>query len=260
MLSYLAINLNKNKVMENWQKIFQLGSINSTNIYTSDLLKTKVLGEGTIISTLFQTDGKGLGKNSWESEKGKNILLSIVLYPTFLQIENQFLLSKAISLGIANYCYTKSNYIKIKWPNDIYYNDKKLAGILIENSVKGSVIEKSIAGIGLNVNQEIFVSDAPNPVSLKQITKKNYLIEQEIIKLRNNIQFFYEKLKAGNIKSIDKEYLKCLYQFGEYKKYKSGDKIFEGKITGVNEFGHLQMLTKEGEKKEFDLKEIEFIL
>ncbi len=245
--------------MENWQKIFQLGSINSTNIYTSELLKSKVLCEGTIISTLFQSAGKGLGENKWESEKGKNMLFSIVLYPTFLQIENQFLLSKAISLGIVNYCHTKSNHIKIKWPNDIYFKDKKLAGILIENSVKGSKIEKCIVGIGINVNQEIFTSDAPNPVSLKQITKKNYLIEQEIIKLRNNIQFFYDKLKGGNTESIDKEYLKCLYRLGEFKQYKTSNTIFEGKITGVNEFGLLKILTKDGEKKEFDLKEIEFI-
>lgn len=246
--------------MESWQKIIQLNEISSTNVYCSNLLKEKHLPDGTIISTLHQTLGKGLGTNTWESEKGKNILISIILHPTFLKIENQFLLSKVISLGIVNYCHTKTNDIKIKWPNDIYYNNKKLAGILIENAIKGSMMERSIVGIGLNLNQEIFMGDAPNPISLKQITHHTYLIEQEIIKLRNNIQFFYEKLRAGNYLAINKEYLKCLYQINEKAYYKTQEKIFAGTITGVNEFGHLQITTESGEKKEFDLKEIEFII
>ena len=246
--------------MEDWQQIIQLDSMESTNDYTSNYLKKKPLATGSIICTLFQSQGKGLGKNTWESEKGKNILLSLVVYPTFLNIEDQFMLSKAVSLGIFNYCQTKSEYIKIKWPNDIYYKNQKLAGILIENAVKGSTIEQSIIGIGLNVNQEQFLSYAPNPVSLKQITKKTYSIEQEIVKLRNNIQFFYEKLKAGNYNSINQEYLKCLYNFGMVKRYKVNKEIIKGKITGVNEFGHLQLTTSNEEKKEFDLKEIEFII
>ncbi len=246
--------------MENWQHIIQLNTVDSTNNYTNSYLKKHILPEGSIICSLYQTLGKGLDRNTWEGEKGKNILLSLVVYPNFLKIEDQFMLSKAVSLGILNYCHTKSNNITIKWPNDIYYKDQKLAGILIENSLKGSVIEHSIIGIGLNVNQEKFLSDAPNPVSLKQITGKNYSLQQEIIKLRNNIQFFYEKLKTGKTKSVDKDYLKCLYRFGKLSTYKSGNTIFQGKITGVNQFGHLQVTCPDGEKKEFDLKEIEFVM
>jgi len=173
--------------MESWQKIIALDKVESTNSYFSDLLKKSKSPEGSIVSALYQSHGKGQGSNSWESEQGKNLLISLVLYPNDLPLDKHFLLSKAISLGLVDYMSAKTNHIKIKWPNDIYFKNKKLAGILIENVIKGNAITQSIVGIGLNLNQIVFTSDAPNPVSLKQITGKNYLIEQEIVKLRSSI-------------------------------------------------------------------------
>jgi BirA family biotin operon repressor/biotin-[acetyl-CoA-carboxylase] ligase len=246
--------------MESWQKIIKLSLVNSTNNYFSDLLRKTKYPEGSIISALFQSSGKGLENTTWESEKGKNLLFSLVLYPDFLPVDKNFLLSKVVSLGIVNYMLAKTDYIKIKWPNDIYYQNKKLAGILIENIIKGSDINQSIIGIGLNLNQTTFLSDVPNPVSLNQITKKTYSIDQEIVKLRSNIQFFYDKLKAGKFEEINKEYIKCLYRYNEFHNYSSNNKIFKAKITGINEFGHLQVLTEDQEKKEFDFKEIEFVI
>ena len=154
----------------------------------------------------------------------------------------------------------KTNHIKIKWPNDIYFKNKKLAGILIENVIKGNAITQSIVGIGLNLNQIVFTSDAPNPVSLKQITGKNYLIEQEIVKLRSSIRFFYKKLIQKQFEEINSEYLKCLYRFDSFHNYKVKDRLLKAKITGVNEFGYLQIETLENEKLEFDFKEIEFVI
>lgn len=246
--------------MDTWQKIIKLDSVKSTNSYTADHLKKSQEPEGTIILSLNQTEGRGIGENSWESEKGKNILLSLILYPSFLPVENQFLISKAVSLGIENYVLSKATEIKIKWPNDIYYQNKKLAGILIENSIKGSIIEKSIVGIGFNLNQEKFISDAPNPVSLKQITNKTYSIDQEVVKLRSCIRFFYDKLKVGKLEKVNADYLKCLYRYNEFHPFKLKNKTFIGKITGVNEFGHLLVTHDSGEKKEYDLKEIEFVI
>lgn len=246
--------------MESWQKIIKINSVDSTNVYFSNLLKEYKYAEGSIVSALFQSKGKGLGQNTWESEKAKNLILSLVLYPDFVPLEKNFLLSKVISLGLVNYLHAKTNHIKIKWPNDIYYQDKKIAGILIENSIKGSTIHRSIIGIGLNLNQKTFLSDAPNPVSLSQITEKNYSIDQEIVKLRQNIRFFYDKLKAGKFEEINKEYLKCLYRFNEIHLFRSENETFKGKISGVNEFGHLQLLTEDQRTLEFDFKEIEFIL
>lgn len=246
--------------MKAWKEIIKLDTVNSTNEYASKILKEKKLPEGTIIYSLEQTRGRGLGENSWESEKGKNILLSLVLYPKFLKVKDQFLLSKAISLGIANYCKIVTNHINIKWPNDIYYKDKKLAGILIENSIRGSQIDKSIIGIGLNLNQKLFLSDAPNPISLKKITGKDYSIDKEIISMRDNIYYYYSKLRESEYSLLNDKYLTNLYNYNKHNKYKSKDVVFEAKITGVNEFGHLQLITRDGEKKEFELKEIEFVI
>ena len=246
--------------MDTWQKIIKLGTVDSTNTYTWKKLKETQFPEGTIFSAMQQTAGRGNGSNQWESEKGKNILLSLILYPTYIAIENQFLISKAISLGIANYAQSKTDGIKIKWPNDIYYKDRKIAGILIENTIKGTKINASVVGIGFNINQETFKSNAPNPVSLKQITGKNYSPDQEIIKLRNNIRFFYDLLKAGKLDEINHNYLKCLYRFNEFAMYKSQNIKFKAKITGISDFGHLQLTTENGEQKQFDFKEVEFIL
>jgi len=245
--------------MNTWQEIIKLDSVNSTNDYTSNKLRHKKLPEGTIIYTKTQTAGKGLGSNIWESENGKNLLLSLVLYPNFLEVKDQFLLSKAISLGIAEYCDTKTTGINIKWPNDIYYTKQKLAGILIENSIKGCKIERSIIGIGLNLNQEKFISDAPNPISLKQITTDNYEIIKELELLRKHIQTFYNKLRS-NLNCLNNLYTERMFRYNQFCAFKTDVGIEILKIVGVNEFGYLQTISKSEEKKEFDLKEIEFIL
>jgi len=246
--------------MESWQKIIKLSEIDSTNTYLSNLSKEAALAEGTIVAASYQNVGKGYGTNLWESEKGKNILISILLFPSFLPVEKNFLLSKAVSLGILNYVASKSNGIKIKWPNDIYYKEQKLAGILIENIVKGDKLNQSIVGIGLNINQKTFLSNAPNPVSLNKITRKLYPIDQEIIKLRTSIQFFYNKLKLGKYNEINSDYLKYLYRYNEVHIFKCDNKHFKAKITGITEFGYLEILTEQNEKRAFDFKEIEFVI
>jgi BirA family biotin operon repressor/biotin-[acetyl-CoA-carboxylase] ligase len=246
--------------MDPWQRIVKLDCIESTNDYVSGLLRETKPEEGSIYSTLFQSAGKGIGQNKWESEKGMNLLFSLILYPSFLQIEDQFLISKAVSLGIANYIQAKTNHIKIKWPNDIYYKNKKIAGILIENSIKGSTLNSSIIGVGFNLNQAEFKSDAPNPVSLHQITNKFYSIDQELVKIRTNIRFFYDKLKAGKSEEINREYLKCLYRFNQIHEFKTNEEIFKARITGINKYGHLQLKTENNEMREYGFKEVEFVI
>lgn len=246
--------------MNCWQKIINLDAVDSTNSYFSKALKEYKYPEGSIISTTYQNSGKGQGDNTWESEKEKNLLFSLVLYPDFLAIENNFLLSKVISLGILNYLKTKTKKVKIKWPNDIYINDKKIAGILIENAIKGSSINQCIVGIGLNLNQTQFISNAPNPVSLHQVTGDLYSTKDELIKLRNHIQTFYEKLKTAKYTEINEEYINCLYRFNAFFTYNINNEPIKAKITGVNEFGHLQIITENRKKMEFEFKEIEFVI
>jgi BirA family transcriptional regulator, biotin operon repressor / biotin---[acetyl-CoA-carboxylase] ligase len=246
--------------MKPWNTIIRLDSVSSTNSYASKLLKEEKPEEGTIIITEEQSAGKGQGTNTWESEKGKNLTFSLILYPNFLEASQQFMISKAIALGLQKYLAFRTRHISIKWPNDIYYTDKKIAGILIENSIIGSKINYSIIGIGININQTEFKSDAPNPVSLKQILGSDSYLEDELVELKYHLAKYYNKLKNKHYKEIDKEYLLNLFKYKVLQDYKTQDLLFRGKITGVNEFGHLQLLTPEDELKEFDFKEVEFVL
>lgn len=253
-------NIYKNIGMKPWDKIITLPLTDSTNSYAVQLLKSENVEEGTIVYAYEQKAGRGLGQNSWESEKRKNLTFSIILFPEFLPIQHHFMLSKVISLGLFEYVSSKIDDIKIKWPNDIYYKDKKLAGILIENSIKGSTINYSVAGIGLNLNQEQFVSNAPNPVSLKQITGKNYSVQDELVLIRQHIKKYYQKLKTGPMDEINRMYIENLYRFNKFYNFRRDNRVFRAKITGVNEYGHLQVLTSNNETKEFELKEIEFLI
>jgi biotin-(acetyl-CoA carboxylase) ligase len=138
----------------------------STNQYLSQLCNQlqESVAELTTVTAEFQTAGKGQRGNTWEAEEGKNLLFSFVLYPSFLEARRQFILSQIVSLAIKEELSRWSDEITIKWPNDIYWKDKKICGILIENDLSGHHIRRSIAGIGININQEVFNSDAPNPV------------------------------------------------------------------------------------------------
>ena len=246
--------------MKPWDKIVTLPSTDSTNSCAAQLLQSENIEEGTIVYTYDQKAGRGLGQNTWESEKGKNLTFSIILLPSFLPIQHHYMLSKVISLGLFEYASSKLADIKIKWPNDIYYKDKKLAGILIENSIKGSTINYSVAGIGVNLNQEQFFSNAPNPVSLKQITGKNYSIEDELVSVRHHIKKYYQKLQSRFMSEINRKYIESLYRFNKFYNFRWNNRIFYAKITGVNEYGHLQILTSANETKEFEFKEIEFLI
>jgi BirA family transcriptional regulator, biotin operon repressor / biotin---[acetyl-CoA-carboxylase] ligase len=246
--------------MKPWKEIISLASADSTNTCAVQMLKSENIDEGTIVYTHEQTAGRGLGRNTWDSEKGKNLTFSIILYPDFLPIQHHYMLSKIISLGLFEYASSKVSAIKIKWPNDIYYKDKKLAGILIENSIKGSTINYSVAGIGLNLNQEKFFSHAPNPVSLKQITGEQYSVENELAIVRQHIKKYYQKLQSGQMKDINRLYIESLYRFNKFQRFRWNNQVFRAKITGVNEYGHLQVLTSDNETKEFEFKEIEFLI
>jgi BirA family biotin operon repressor/biotin-[acetyl-CoA-carboxylase] ligase len=245
--------------MKVWNNIIHLDSVSSTNSYASKLLKDEKPIEGTTIIADDQLSGKGIGSNGWESEKGKNLTFSLILYPDFLDVSKQFMISKVIALGIQKYLAFKSRHISIKWPNDIYYNDKKIAGILIENSVTGTKINHTIVGIGVNINQTEFLTDAPNPISLKQIVGDDFYLQDELVELKYHLAKYYYKLKYKHFKEINREYLLNLYKYKVWNDYKTQDTLFRGKITGVSEFGHLQLMTSDNELKEFDMKEIEFI-
>lgn len=239
--------------------IIHIDTTVSTNNYAAAILQEERIGEGTVISTGFQTGGKGQAGNKWESEKDKNLLFSIILYPENITPADQFLISRAVSLGIAGFLRHYLSGISIKWPNDIYVGDGKIAGILIENAIAGSRLVHSIAGIGMNVNQTIFISDAPNPVSMKLITGLEYDTSLLLSELLASIGKYYQMLFAGGRDVIEDDYHSILYRKGEWHHYIAGTRKFMGMITGTERSGCLSVKDDMGRLSSYMFKEIEYL-
>jgi len=234
-------------------------SLVSTNDTLWELSEKVELQHFHTVSTDFQLKGKGLDENGWESEFSKNILFSTMVFPTFLVPSEAFQISRWVSLSIIEYLKSKGlEDLKIKWPNDIYVGKKKIAGILIQNSIIGSQISKSMFGIGLNINQYYFVSEAPNPVSLVQLKPANYEILTEMNQLLEILQYNYRILQ-NHPQKVKYDYHYLLYQLEEWKSYQTNLGTMEGKITGVDEFGRLALLDRSEQVHTFDIKEIRFL-
>ena len=251
------------------QNLITIKQIDSTNNFLKDSLSNfKPLPEGTVIMAESQYAGRGQQQNSWHSEDDKNLTFSILLKPNFLPVTQQFDLTRVISLGIINaFEPFLGDKLKIKWPNDIYYADGKLGGILIENIIQGDQIKNSVVGIGLNINQERFPLEVPNAVSLKQILQRDYDLKFLLSEICKNIEAAYLSLKAGRFETVRKAYLEHLYWLNEERNFKAkgsfgdiGSGIaFKGTITGTRENG-LLVVNTEGEKEmEFNFKGIEFL-
>ena len=237
-----------------------LPEINSTNTYLAGILHKISLPEGSVIRAVKQNSGRGQKDSIWESEAGKNLLLSFLFYPSFITPKDVFLLNKTFTLSVYDFVtiWLKKK-VSIKWPNDIYWKNKKVSGILIENSINASTISHSIIGIGVNINQNLFSPDLLNPVSFSLINHKEYDLEELFNSLCSCIEARYLQLKNGDIKSIDKDYQSALFSIGKWKIYESMDNRFKGCIEGVDEYGKLLIQTENGEIKKYDLKEIKFV-
>ena len=237
-----------------------LDSIDSTNIYLSNLLENNDLPNGYCIVANFQTAGRGQVGNVWESEKGQNLLFSILLKTEKIPLNEQFMLSKIVSIAIYNVLKNNGIETKIKYPNDIFYEDKKLAGILIENKIVGNKMKNSIVGIGLNVNQLEFVENKYTAISMRNITKIIY--EKKIIlqSLINQIVLLLNNFEINNKDWYETEYFKHLYRNSGYFSYEANNEVFEAKIISVSPNGKLKLLTNNNIEKDFCFKEVKFIL
>jgi len=189
-----------------------LQEVDSTNSYMKRLAST--LADGTVIQAYSQTAGRGQKGNGWESAPGKNITLSQMIARPLIDVKEQFFLSEAVSLAIVDALENYAAGFKIKWPNDIYYNDFKICGILIEQSLKDGAIDYSIVGVGLNLNQHFFVSDAPNPISLCRITGKEHDVTEVTHRMCENIEQ-YCKFDGSReqLNALHKRYLSKLYRY-----------------------------------------------
>jgi BirA family biotin operon repressor/biotin-[acetyl-CoA-carboxylase] ligase len=235
--------------------------LKSTNTELKKLLSDKKLSEYSVVITHHQTAGRGQVGNAWESELNRNLTFSLLLRPTFLEPHLQFYISKLVSLAIID---TINEVAKvkacIKWPNDIYVGDSKVCGILIENSILGSQLDYCIAGIGLNVNQEVFISDAPNPASLTQLTGNNYKIESLLEQLLENIEQRYHQLEINRLDLINQDYLNSLYRKDGIYSFKDKQGQFDASIEHINEMGLITLLDTEGKKREYAFKEVSFVV
>lgn len=232
----------------------------STNSYANGILSGNKVQEGTVFQTDFQNAGRGQMANSWESEDGKNLLISIILFPAMIKPADQFILSMSVSLGICDFLQQYLPACSIKWPNDIYIGNDKIAGILIENSIMGDEIENSVVGIGLNINQTVFMSDAPNPVSLKMLTGTDLILSDCLLQLASYLDGRYKQLLSEKYELLRSEYVSKLYRLNEWSSYLGPDGLFDGRILTVKDNGRLVIEKKEGGQSEFSFKDVEFIL
>ncbi len=238
--------------------LIELDITDSTNEYSKKLIKDNDVEEGTVILADFQTKGKGQKDGYWESEKGKNLTFSIILYPNFLDVQKQFYLSMSISIGIVEFLSHLSVRSKIKWPNDIYIKDRKVAGILIENSIKRNIIARSIIGIGINVNQRKFKSGAPNPTSICLELNKTHDIKNTYKLLISCLNKWIGLLYDLHYKKIKYRYKKNLFLRNKKARFSDVNGKFEGRIIDVEDSGTLLVKTDSKNVRKYNFKEVTF--
>ncbi len=238
-----------------------LPKVDSTNNFAKELLTKNTPIDGTVILADEQFAGRGQIGNKWQSEPNKNLTFSIIYQTKFLKASEQFWLNKVISLGVCalvNSVYSGEEKVTIKWPNDIYVGKKKIAGILIENTIYGEYLNYSIIGIGLNVNQQVF-EDAISATSLRRLLDKETDRISLLRMLLAMIERYYMLLKENKFELLHQTYIENLYQYKISSFYRIGDIIFRGQIIQVDDFGYLVLETEDGIKK-FGFKEISYMI
>lgn len=247
-----------------WEFI-HIDETDSTNRWLADRLSDGQTGsreggdsfrredQGIVVWADFQTAGRGCGSNKWESERGQNLLFSVLLHPQDIPATRQFHISMAISLAICKALGQQIGDLSIKWPNDIYWRNAKIAGILIENTLKGAVIKDCIIGVGLNVNQQVFRSDAPNPISLWQI--HGHTTDREQL-LRDIVRCFEHYLYAD----VREQYTALLYRRKGFHPYADMSGAFMAEIVDVEDDGHLLLRDETGQSRRYAFKEVQFII
>ena len=230
------------------EKIIRLKEIDSTNRFLREL-KDEQEDEMVVAVADFHT---------WESEAGKNLLFSIKVNPRWVPVRQQFLLSMAGAIAIKEALETYVDGITLKWPNDVYWNDKKISGTLIETSIDSKGIKTCIFGIGINVNQEAFHSDAPNPVSLRQILGHEVDKDELLQKVIEGFRRYYELLRRADYMDVSGIYHLSLYRRKGFHRYEDADGDFEGAFVEVEDDGHLILHDKQGVIRSYSFGEVKF--
>lgn len=236
----------------------ELQQVESTNNYATGMVHAGMAQHGTTVFAHHQTKGKGQRNKQWLGEENKNIALSIILQPAELVLSQSFLLSMATAIGVYQFfCKYAGDDTRIKWPNDIYWRDRKAAGILIENIVQGSEWKAAIVGIGININQTEFENLPTNPVSLKQITGKDYdtvLMAKELCQHLSESYSVLNKLPSHTIDT----YKNHLYKLNKSVRLKKGSRVFDATIKDVTQMGEL--VVSHAIEERFSVGEVEWVI
>ena len=238
----------------------RLRTIDSTNNYAASLFALAKPVEGTVVLSEFQETGKGQYSTLWESEKGKNLLASFILYPR-LDVSDFFYLNQCISLAVCDAVLQllPGREVQIKWPNDVLVDNRKIAGILIENNIRGNQFAYSIAGIGININQKKFRKYHPPATSVAMETGKTLETDEALQALCQSLNTWYTRLRLDDLEPIRTQYLDSLFGYRKKRTFKNKDGKFEATITGVREDGKLELKNTSGEDMRARFKEIEFL-
>ena len=250
-----------------WNKdsIVHLLEVDSTNRYVRDeaaaLWKNRGTGDFAVVTAGHQTAGRGQRGNTWNSNAGENLLFSLLVRPgETLEVSKQFLLSQAVALSIhdAMKCYGVDT--RLKWPNDIYAGNRKLAGILLELDYSGAFVEQAIIGIGLNVNQENFPPMDRKPVSMKMLRKHDFILDDVLATILDLFEHYYTEMRFGNRDAIAAEYKRVLLGMDEQRTFIDRNGRFGAVIQGVESDGRLLLLRNDGSTGRYAFKEVEMVL
>lgn len=241
------------------QKIIRLQEVDSTNAF----LRTYTPEEGeemTVVSTEYQTAGKGQGKNTWESNPGENLLFSILTHPVDVAAKRQFILSQAIALAIRDALRIYIGDIEVKWPNDIYWHNHKLGGILIECSLKGALVKDCVMGIGIDVNQETFENLTKNPISIYQITGRHIDRDNLLESIIEELQHYLQLIEEKRYDEIAADYMNTLYRRTGYHTYRDENGEFMARFVTIEPSGRLVLKDEDGYIRTYSFKEVKFMI
>lgn len=238
-------------------RVIRLDTVDSTNTYLHAYRGDE---DVVVVAARHQTAGRGQGGNRWEDAEGQNLLFSIQIRPVEVAIDHQFVLAMAEALALKRALDAYADSMELKWPNDIYHRDRKLSGTLIETAVSGGRLKRMIMGTGINVNQRRFTSDAPNPVSLSQITGSDESIDHLLERILQAFGDYYRRVLEGDYAGISREYHEALYRRKGFYRYRDADGEFDAELVGVAYDGRLSLRDSEGRQRSYAFKEVEFII
>lgn len=236
-------------------EVCEVEEATSTNTLAEEMSLNE-LKDKMVVLTWRQTQGRGQATNQWESAPGRNISMTVILRPERFEAGKQFALSMVIALGCLDFVKNYVDKVSVKWPNDVYVANRKIAGILIEHRISGAYVQSSLCGIGVNINQELFLSDAPNPVSLLQLTGKELPLDRALAELLDCIGRRYEQIY--NFRALEKDFLQNLYRAEGIYAWEDEKGKFEASVVGIDEYGQLILKDIQGQERIYAFKEVKY--